>query len=442
MTAGISRRTKRRRWSERPSSTGCRSSPRRSDASRVDCQRIRCGGSISPSTASTKIRAPSCGRSARRLGEAIFRIAVREVAPAVIEDGRRSTPTVDGTESPALPPPARPPAASTRAEPEVHRARRCRRGDVLRQRLRRLPEQHAIAAALDADPHRFPCRDVVDGLDQERLRNLDHDLAVTLAQDDADPDAPTLGARHLRERRLQPGGYLVREIAKQALLGRGDVLRPHAADLVLAAGAVAPARVATTARRPLLRLADVQGPALELATVELADRLLRLGGGAHLDEPEAARAARVAVRDDIGRLAFPGLGEQRRQVRARRVERTVTDEDPLAHASLPALRGPAVDAVSLPTGHETGLNAGGGAFAVRREWSAMRKVARETVTTALQRGHAGLMLLPDTPSRYERAVWQWGQGANLAVAIGSPFARATVSVIVLRFPEPARRARW
>jgi hypothetical protein len=54
-------------------------------------------------------------------------------------------------------------------------------------------------------------------------------------------------------------------------------------------------------------------------------------------------------------------------------------------------------------------------FAVGREWSAIRKVARETLTSVLQRGHLGLMLLPATPSRYERAAWQCGQGPNLAV---------------------------
>ena len=38
-------------------------------------------------------------------------------------------------------------------------------------------------------------------------------------------------------------------------------------------------------------------------------------------------------------------------------------------------------------------------FAVGRKWSAIRKVARETLTSVLQRGHLGFMLLPVTPSR-------------------------------------------
>jgi len=36
-----------------------------------------------------------------------------------------------------------------------------------------------------------------------------------------------------------------------------------------------------------------------------------------------------------------------------------------------------------------------------REWSAIRKVARVTVTTSWQRGHFGVIVLPETPSRYE-----------------------------------------
>lgn len=35
----------------------------------------------------------------------------------------------------------------------------------------------------------------------------------------------------------------------------------------------------------------------------------------------------------------------------------------------------------------------------RREWSAIRNVARSTATDALQRGHFGLLVLPVTPSR-------------------------------------------
>src|SRR5262245_50423996 len=60
-------------------------------------------------------------------------------------------------------------------------------------------------------------------------------------------------------------------------------------------------------------------------------------------------------------------------------------------------------------------------FGEGREWSAIRKVARETVTTTPQRGHLGVIVLPVTPSRYERARLQWGQGPNDAYAMRSPF---------------------
>ena len=43
---------------------------------------------------------------------------------------------------------------------------------------------------------------------------------------------------------------------------------------------------------------------------------------------------------------------------------------------------------------------------VGRELSAMRNVARVTVTTAWQRGHFGLNVLPLTPSRYESGASQ------------------------------------
>jgi hypothetical protein len=58
-----------------------------------------------------------------------------------------------------------------------------------------------------------------------------------------------------------------------------------------------------------------------------------------------------------------------------------------------------------------------GAGPVGREWSAIRNVARETVTSSWQRGHLGVMVLPVTPSRYESAALQCGQGPNHPVAI-------------------------
>lgn len=50
--------------------------------------------------------------------------------------------------------------------------------------------------------------------------------------------------------------------------------------------------------------------------------------------------------------------------------------------------------------------------AAGREWSSMRNVARETATTVWQRGHFGVIELPLTPSRYESAELQCGQGAK------------------------------
>src|SRR5262249_4005001 len=95
---------------------------------------------------------------------------------------------------------------------------------------------------------------------------------------------------------------------------------------------------ASTTARPLAGLADVQLPALELAAVQLGDRALGLLLGAHLDEPEAARPARAAIRDHGGPLARPGLGEERLEVRTRRIERQVPDEQLLAHLLPPAPR--------------------------------------------------------------------------------------------------------
>src|SRR5438067_631635 len=69
---------------------------------------------------------------------------------------------------------------------------------------------------------------------------------------------------------------------------------------------------------PLLvaRLADVDLPATNIATVQLRDGPARLTRRAHLDESEATRTAGVAVGDDRGRLARPHLREQRLELRA------------------------------------------------------------------------------------------------------------------------------
>src|SRR5581483_698457 len=54
-------------------------------------------------------------------------------------------------------------AAPPVPEAGVHRARSRRGGDVLRQRLRRRPEEHPIAAALDVDPDRLAGREIAGG---------------------------------------------------------------------------------------------------------------------------------------------------------------------------------------------------------------------------------------------------------------------------------------
>src|SRR5262245_16192046 len=52
-----------------------------------------------------------------------------------------------------------------------------------------------------------------------------------------------------------------------------------------------------------------------------------------------------------------------------------------------------------------------------RELSAIRKVARVTLTTASQRGHLGVSVLPLTPSRYDSGAPQCGQGPKRACAM-------------------------
>ena len=56
----------------------------------------------------------------------------------------------------------------------------------------------------------------------------------------------------------------------------------------------------TTAAAPILGLFDGDLAPLHVATVQLLDCLTRLVLGRHLDEPEAARTAGLAVRDDLG----------------------------------------------------------------------------------------------------------------------------------------------
>src|SRR5438094_5038905 len=99
------------------------------------------------------------------------------------------------------------------------------------------------------------------------------------------------------------------------------------------------AAVATPAARTLVRLADVQGPPLQLAPVQVGDRLLRLSRGAHLDETEAPRPSGRAIRDDGRRLARSGLAEEGLEVRAGGVEGKISDEQLLAHTHSCPMRG-------------------------------------------------------------------------------------------------------
>src|SRR5688500_15637029 len=85
---------------------------------------------------------------------------------------------------------------------------------------------------------------------------------------------------------------------------------------VAAAAVTAVATAAATAATIFARARDVH---LEVATVEglaveLLDRCLRLFGGAHLDEAEAARAPRVAIGDDGRAVHRAERREQLRQV--------------------------------------------------------------------------------------------------------------------------------
>jgi hypothetical protein len=70
----------------------------------------------------------------------------------------------------------------------------------------------------------------------------------------------------------------------------------------------AAATAATPAAGALTRLADTEGATIQLATIESADRALRIRLGLHLYESETARLARHAIGDDrhIGHLTPVG----------------------------------------------------------------------------------------------------------------------------------------
>src|SRR5439155_17278147 len=80
-----------------------------------------------------------------------------------------------------------------------------------------------------------------------------------------------------------------------------------------------------------LRLVDGQGTALELGAVQVADGLL--GPFGHLDEAEAARAAGLPVRDNLGTGDLAVLAEGFAKVVRGGLEGKVPDVQILAHAT-------------------------------------------------------------------------------------------------------------
>src|SRR5687768_11966469 len=100
-----------------------------------------------------------------------------------------------------------------------------------------------------------------------------------------------------------------------------------AATTVAAATATAATTAATIAAAPAAAFlawtgfVDGQGPAAERRTVQRVDRRLRFAIVVHLDEAEAARAAGLAIRDDLRAGHRPMLLEQGQQVVGRGVPR-------------------------------------------------------------------------------------------------------------------------
>src|SRR5262245_28226298 len=80
-----------------------------------------------------------------------------------------------------------------------------------------------------------------------------------------------------------------------------------------------------------LGLVDRQLPALELGAVEVGDGLV--GPALHLDEGEAARPARLAILDDLGRGHGAVLPERLAEVVGGRAEGKVSDVQFLTHAN-------------------------------------------------------------------------------------------------------------
>src|SRR5437763_13357267 len=97
--------------------------------------------------------------------------------------------------------------------------------------------------------------------------------------------------------------------------------------------------MAAPAVTALTRIGDVDGqvPAVEVVAVKSSDGGLALFLRRHLDEAEAARAARVAVFDDRRRLDRAGLREMLAEIFARSLVREITDVEFHGHVCVPLL---------------------------------------------------------------------------------------------------------
>src|SRR5262249_14219017 len=78
--------------------------------------------------------------------------------------------------------------------------------------------------------------------------------------------------------------------------------------------AVASAAAAVAPAAAVASFVHLQRATVQLVSVELLNRLLRLGVRGHLDETETARLTGIAVGDDRHGLASAGRGEQRLEV--------------------------------------------------------------------------------------------------------------------------------
>src|SRR5512146_2687873 len=102
-----------------------------------------------------------------------------------------------------------------------------------------------------------------------------------------------------------------------------------------------PAAPATAAAGPTAFLAltsdvDFDGAALEIVTVQLLDRLLRLAVGPHLDETESARLACFTIRDDRRGFTGPCLRKELLQLLLAHAECEIAYVKLCAHGKTPA----------------------------------------------------------------------------------------------------------